>query len=68
MPNPADDTFSMFNSDAYKSGVKAPNSGHVRVTVSPSQAKVEYFLAARSKDTDRKNMSLAHSYIVKPKV
>ena len=68
MPNPADDTFSMFNSDAYKSGVKAPNSGHVRVTVAPSQAKVEYFLAARSKDTDRKNMSLAHSYIVKPKV
>ena len=68
MPNPADDTFSMFNSDAYKSGVKAPNSGHVRVTVAPSQAKVEYFLAARSKDTDRKNMSLAHSYVVKPKV
>lgn len=67
MPNPADDTFSMFNSDAYKSGVKAPNSGHVRVTVAPSQAKVEYFLAARSKDTDRKNMSLAHSYVVKPK-
>ncbi len=67
MPNPADDTFSMFNDDAYKSGTKAPNSGHVRVTVSPSQAKVEYFLAARSKDTNRKNLSVAHSYIIKPK-
>jgi hypothetical protein len=67
MPNPADDTFSMFNDDAYKSGTKAPNSGHVRVTVAPSQAKVEYFLAARSKDTNRKNLSVAHSYVVKPK-
>ena len=67
MPNPADDTFSMFNDDAYKSGTKAPNSGHVRVTVAPSQAKVEYFLAARSQDANRKNLSVAHSYIVKPK-
>ena len=67
MPNPADDTFSMFNEDAYKSGVKAPNSGHVRVTVSTTQAKVEYFLAARPQDSARKNLALAHSYIVKPK-
>jgi hypothetical protein len=67
MPNPADDTFSMFNDDAYKSGTKAPNSGHVRVTVAPSQAKVEYFLAARSKDANRKNLSVAHSYVIKPK-
>jgi len=67
MPNPADDTFSLFNDTAYKSGTKAPNSGHVRVTVSPAEAKVEYFLAARSKDTARKNMALAHSYSVKPK-
>ena len=68
MPNPADDTFSMFNEDAYKSGIKAPNSGHVRVTVAPAQAKVEYFLAARNSDVARKNLTLAHSYIVKPKV
>ena len=68
MPNPADDTFSMFNDDAYKSGTKAPNSGHVRVTVAPAQAKVEYFLAARSQDSGRKNLSVAHSYVIKPKV
>ena len=67
MPNPADDTFSMFNSDAYKSGTKAANSGHVRVSVSTQEAKVEYFLAARSKDTIRKNMELAHSYSLKPR-
>ena len=67
MPNPADDTFRMFNESAYLSGVKAPNSGHVRVSVTSTQAKVEYFLAARPQDTARKNLQLAHSYLVKPK-
>jgi hypothetical protein len=67
MPNPADGTFSMFNETAYKSGTKAPNSGHVRVTVNPASAKVEYFLAARKSDTARTNMALAHSYEVKPR-
>jgi hypothetical protein len=67
MPNPADDTFSMFNDGAYLTGTKAPNSGHVRVTVSPAEAKVEYFLAARAQDSGRTNLSTAHSYTVKPK-
>jgi len=66
MPNPADDTFSMFNETAYKSGTKAANSGHVKVTVSSSQAKVEYFLAARNQDASRKNRTIAHTYLVKP--
>ena len=51
MPNPADDTFSLFNDTAYKSGIKAPNSGHVRVSVTPTAAKVDYFLAGRIVDT-----------------
>ena len=67
MPNPADDTFSMFNEDAYKSGVKAPNSGHVRVQIASDMARVEYFLAARSQDLNRKNLDIAHSYFVKPR-
>jgi Calcineurin-like phosphoesterase len=67
MPNPADDTFTMFNSDAYTSGTKAPNSGHVRVTVASTAAKVEYFLAARASDSARKNLSVAHSYSIKPR-
>ena len=67
MPNPADDTFTMFNADAYKSGTKAPNSGHVRVTVTSAAAKVDYFLAARAIDRSRKNLSVAHSYTVKPR-
>ena len=68
MPNPADDTFSMFNSDAYKTGTKAPNSGHVRVQVSSKEAKIEYFLAARTKDSIRKNLEIAHSYVVPPRL
>lgn len=67
MPNPADGTFSMFNDSAYKSGTKAPNSGHVRVSVNPEVAKVEYFLSARSSDVSRKNMTVAHSYEVNPR-
>ncbi len=67
MPNPADPTFSMFNDSAYKSGTKAPNSGHVRVTVGTSATKVEYFLAARATDASRKNLEIAHSYEVNPR-
>jgi hypothetical protein len=67
MPNPADDTFSMFNSDAYKTGTKAPNSGHVKVSVTASGAKVQYFLAARAQDTARKNLAIAHSYSIAPR-
>jgi hypothetical protein len=66
MPNPADDTFSSFNDAAYKSGTKAPNSGHVRVTVGPKEALVEYFLSARQKDSGRKNLQIAHRYSVVP--
>jgi hypothetical protein len=51
----------------YLTGIKAPNSGHVRVTVTPTEAKVEYFLAARTQDSSRKNLFTAHSYTIKPK-
>jgi hypothetical protein len=66
MPNPADDTFSFFNEAAYTSGIKAPNSGHVRVNVTPNLATVEYFLAARSTDSGRDNLQVAHTYSVNP--
>jgi hypothetical protein len=68
MPNPADDTFSMFNEAAYLTGTKAPNSGHVRVTVTSTEARVDYHLVARPSDTSRNNMEIAHSYTVKPGV
>lgn len=66
MPNPADDTFRYFNESAYKSGTKAPNSGHVRVTVGANEAIVEYFLAARTQDSTRKNLEIGHRYTVLP--
>ena len=37
-PNPADDTYTAFNRDAYLSGDILPNSGYLRVTVSPERA------------------------------
>ena len=42
LPNPADDTYTAFNRDAYRSGDVRPNSGYVRVTVSPEDVLVEY--------------------------
>jgi Calcineurin-like phosphoesterase len=42
LPNPADDTYTAFNDQAYRSGDKFPNSGYVRVTVSPESVHVEY--------------------------
>lgn len=69
MPNPADDSFTMYNETAYKSGTTAPNSGHVRVTVTPSHATIEYFLAARPQDESevRRNRQVAHTYSVAPR-
>ena len=62
LPNPADDTFSMFNENAYKSGIKAPNSGHLRVKVNSDKVLVEYFLSARRQDTMRRNLEVAYQY------
>ena len=36
LPNPADNTYTAFNADAYTSGTVFPNAGYVKVTVSPS--------------------------------
>jgi hypothetical protein len=41
-PNPADNTYTAFNRDAYRSGDLLPNSGHVRVTVAPEKVRVDY--------------------------
>jgi len=42
LPNPADNTYTAFNSDAYTSGDVFPNAGYVKVTVGPEAVKVEY--------------------------
>lgn len=42
LSEPADNTYSLFNAEAYGSGDKLPNTGYTRVTVSPAGVKVEY--------------------------
>lgn len=42
LPNPADNTYTAFNADAYKTGDVFPNSGYVKVSVGPSAVRVEY--------------------------
>jgi phosphodiesterase/alkaline phosphatase D-like protein len=42
LPEPANPFYTFENEGAYKSGDKFPNSGHVRVTVSPNGVTVDY--------------------------
>ncbi|MGD1085699.1 MAG: metallophosphoesterase family protein [Verrucomicrobiota bacterium] len=69
VPMPADQGYVAYNADRYGSGVTLPNSGHLRVTVSPDQVKVDYIRCYLPKDeTDgRKTGEIVHSYTVKPK-
>ena len=60
LPEPANPFYSWENEDAYKSGDKFPNSGHVRVTVSPDGVTVEYVRSYLEKPDE-----VAFSYTVK---
>ncbi|MCX7024273.1 MAG: metallophosphoesterase [Spirochaetes bacterium] len=42
LPEPADPSYALYNADAFRSGDILPNSGRVRLTVSPSKVVVEY--------------------------
>lgn len=68
VPNPADDTYTIFNKDAYKSGTILGNSGYLRVTVSPQNTKVDYIRSWMPKDEKdgRKQGEVAVSYTVAP--
>ena len=69
VPMPADQGYVAYNEDRYQSGVKLPNSGYLRVIVSPEQVKVDYVRCYLPKDEtgQRKTGEVAHSYMVKPK-
>ena len=69
VPMPADQGYFAYNEDRYQSGVKLPNSGHLRVSVSPEQVKVDYIRSFLPKDetTQRKTGDIAHSYTIKTK-
>jgi len=64
-PNPADNTYRAFNSDAYKSGDVLPNSGFLNVTVSPSEVVVSYIKAFLNGDGN--NGETAYTYTIKAK-
>jgi len=42
LPQPADPHYTLYNESAYRTGDILPNSGRVRVTVSPERVRVEY--------------------------
>ncbi len=69
VPMPADQGYVAYNQDRYQSGVKLPNSGHLRVTVSPEQVKVDYVRCYLPKDEtgQRKTGEVAYSYAIKAK-
>ena len=69
VPMPADHGYMTYNEERYQSGLKLPNSGHLRVTVSPEQVKVDYIRSFLPKDETAQNKTgdIAHSYTVKAK-
>jgi hypothetical protein len=69
VPMPADQGYQTYNADRYGPGVKLPNSGHLRVTVSPEAVRVDYvrsFLPA-DEGPGKKTGDFAHSYTLKAK-
>jgi hypothetical protein len=66
VPCPADPTYSTFNAEAYISGEKQPNSGYLRVTVSPQNTTVDYvksYLPGKENLPDKNGM-VAYSYTI----
>ena len=71
-PNPANPFYEDAVSwrGAYKTGDYLPASGHLRVTVTPQEAKVDYVRSWMTKDesTTRKQGDVAFSYTIKPNI
>ena len=69
VPMPADPGYQAYNEEHYRTGTKLPNSGHLRVSVSTPQVKVDYVRTYLPKDERPGAMSgqVAHSYTVLPK-
>ena len=67
VPNPADNTYTAFNQDAYKTGDTLPNSGFLNVTVSSSEVKVDYVRSFLPEDetVQNKNAVVSYSYTIK---
>ena len=65
VPNPADDTYQAFNRDAYRTGDILPNSGHLLVTVSPENVRLDYVRSFLPQDkAEGENGKTAFSFTV----
>ena len=69
VPMPADQGYIAYNQDRYQSGIKLPNSGHLRVTVAPAGVTVDYLRCFLPEDEtgQQKTGKVAYSYTIKPK-
>ena len=69
VPMPADAGYLAYNEDRYQSGIKLPNAGHLRVTVSPERVTVDYLRCYLPKDEtpQRKTGEVAYRYTIPPK-
>lgn len=71
-PQPGTSNFSTGSATAgrYVQGTILPNSGHLRVTVGPTQTKVEYVRAAlpNQETANLKNRTISHTYTIAPAV
>ncbi|MBI5691125.1 MAG: metallophosphoesterase [Verrucomicrobia bacterium] len=69
-PQPGTGNFSTASArdGEYTTGVILPNSGHLRITVAPANAKVEYVRAAlpTQETATLKNRDVAHTYTMAP--
>ena len=66
VPNPADDTYTARNRNAYLSGRVLDNSGYLNVTVSPENVQVDYVRSYLAKDEvgTRRHGDANYSYTV----
>jgi hypothetical protein len=64
---PADDTYLTPNQDAYLTGVTRPESGYLRVTVSPDGVTVDYIRSFLPQDENasQQNGMVDYSYTIK---
>ena len=66
VPNPADDTHTAFNKEAYTSGEILPNSGFLNITVNPDDVSVEYVRSFFSNNSLlNENAKKTYTYIIK---
>ena len=66
VPNPADDTYTARNRNAYLSGDVLDNSGYLHVTVSPDRLEVDYIRSWLPQDEvdGRRHGETAFSYTI----